>query len=123
MKALLEPYKKANENLALIHSAMERSTKGLEDMTIKQLETKIKLFADETREHLAFLAAAVDKMQLHEMKGAMDRIVASERRKFGVRLEDLHKIVWWRQTKEKAINVGLAIAAVCFFIVLLRLML
>lgn len=122
LKAVYEPYKKANDNLALIHSAMDRSTKGLEDLSIKQLEMKIKLFADETKEHLLLLSVAVDKMQLSEMKGSMERIIASERRKFSTRLDDLRTVVWWRQAKGRAINAGLATLALLFFILLLRLM-
>jgi hypothetical protein len=122
LKAVFEPYKKANDNLALIHSAMDRSLKGLEDLTIKQLEAKVKLFDEETKEHLKLLETAVGKIQLHEMKFAMERIIKAETRKVLVRHDELENTIWWWRARERAINVGLAVAALCFFLFLLRLM-
>jgi hypothetical protein len=122
LKARLEPYTRANNELGFMRSALERSKKGLEELTTKQLANKISLFKEESSEHIVLCTAAVNKIDLHEIKAGLERVIVAERRKIVNQLETLESILWWREMKLRALIYGgaftvvLLIALVLFYL-------
>ena len=107
VKDRLEPYIKANNELAYIGSAIDRSTKGLDDLTIKQFKHKMDLFISEVNEHIGLCAVAVGKIDLHQVKAGLERLIAAERRRAGKRTSELQTWLWWRQRGEEAAYAAL----------------
>lgn len=101
-KVRLDPYIKANNEFGFIQSAIERSTKGLEDLTIKQFTVKMKLFTEEANEHLNLCAVAINKIDLHQIKASLERVLAAERRRVAKRTDELKRTLWWHEKREIA---------------------
>lgn len=110
LKGRLEPYTRANNELAFMRSALDRSKKGLDELTNMQLARKIGLFKEETTEHIVLCTAAVNKIELHEIKAGLERVIVAERRKIVNQLETLESILWWREMKLRAFVYGGAFA-------------
>ena len=119
LKARLEPYTRANNELGFVRSALERSKKGLDDLTNVQLARKIALFKEETTEHSALCRAAVNKIELHEIKAGMERVIASDLRKILNQLETLESILWWREMKVRGLVYGGGFAVLVLIVMLL----
>ena len=96
-KSHLETYSKANNEFALIKSAFERtpSKKITHEFTIPQLKRRIELFAEEVDEHLTLCTSAIEKIELHQVKAGLLRVVVAERRRFIIHLEELQSALWW----------------------------
>jgi len=109
LKDRLEPYIKANNELAFIASAIDRSSKGLDDLTIKQFKHKMELFASEVNEHIGLCAVAVGKIDLHQVKAGLERLIAAERRRVAKRTGELQTWLWWRLRMEEAAYAALAV--------------
>jgi len=101
-KGRLDPYITANHEFGFIQSAIERSSKGLEDLTIKQFRAKMTLFTEEAKEHLGLCAVAINKIDLHQVKAALERVHAAERRRVAKRTDELKMSLWWLTKREIA---------------------
>ena len=115
LKTRLDPYTRANNELGFMRSALDRSKKGLDELTNTQLARKIGLFKEETTEHIALCTVAVNKIELHEIKAGLERVIVAERRKILNQLETLESILWWREMKLLALIYG-GVFAVVFLI-------
>ena len=102
VKDRLDPYIKANHEFGFIQSAIERSSKGLDDLTIKQFAAKMNLFNEEVKEHLGLCAVAINKIDLHQVKAGLERVLAAERRRVAKRTDELKTSLWWREKRELA---------------------
>jgi hypothetical protein len=109
LKDRLEPYIRANNELAYITSAIDRSTKGLDDLTIKQFKNKMELFVSEVNEHIGLCAVAVAKIDLHQVKAGLERLIAAERRRVAKRVGELQTWLWWRLRMEEAAYTALVV--------------
>jgi hypothetical protein len=97
VKARLNPYIRANNELALIHSARERASKGGDTLTTQQFKQKIEIFDEEAREHFALCGAAISRIELAEVKNALERVLASERRRVLSQKDKLKMVLIYRQ--------------------------
>jgi len=111
-KGRLDPYIKANHEFGFIQSAIDRSSKGLDDLTIKQFRTKMNLFTEEAKEHLGLCALAINKLDLHQVKAGLERVLAVERRRVAKRAEELNTTLWWLEKREVAAWSALITVAV-----------
>lgn len=115
VKERLAPYIKANNELAFIASAIDRSTKGLEDLTIKQFKHKLDLFVSEVNEHIGLCTVAVGKIDLHQVKAGLERLIAAERRRVVKRTGELQTWLWWRLRMEEAAYTALVLLGLLLF--------
>ena len=112
-KTHLEAYSKVNNEFALIKSAMERAPNTNNDFTIRQLKQKIDLFAEEVEEHLTLCTSSIEKIELHQVKAGLLRVVVAERRRFSIHLEELQSALWWHTKFTDA-----AVALFCIMVLL-----
>jgi hypothetical protein len=116
----LESYTKVNNELALIRSAIERSCKGLEGLTIGQIEHKLKLFEEETMEHFTLCAIAINNIDLHEINSGLERLMASEQRRSMNHVNDLCDTIRYHKRVSLARDASLLFVGSFFFYLFVR---
>ena len=99
-KNISDIYVKINNELGFIRSAIDRSNKNLNDLTIKQFKNKVALFVEEAKEHIVLCEQAINKIELHEIKFAFERIINAEKKKINRYNNELQDQIWWMETKK-----------------------
>ena len=95
------PYKRVNEELALLKSAINRLFKDPWYLTKTQLDDRYKLISEEANEHAVLCNAAIQKLDLDEIKVGLARVLNSERRRLAHlqrNFKYLIRAVWLKET-------------------------
>ncbi len=127
MSLRIQPYTKANTQLAVIHWLREGSFKGVEEyagLSITQLESKIRRFDKESKEHIALCSDAISEIQHQQIKFALERVLSSETRRIEKRVKKMKLHLFCFKLVElffKAIVIGLIIGAIAGVIHYMRL--
>jgi len=107
LKKQLAPYSRVNDELAFLKSAMNRALANTANLTKNQLESKFKLFVDETRDHASMCVAQICRIEQEEVKQALNRVLEAEKRKL-VKLTNSYKMLILKtHVKELAMYIGL----------------
>jgi hypothetical protein len=77
----IDNYKRVNDEIAFLKSALNRLFKDVWNLTKVQLENKFRLFNEEASEHSSLCNAAIQKIELDEVKIGLLRVLNSERRR------------------------------------------
>jgi len=104
LKTITDIYTKINNELGFIRSAIERSHKNLDDLTIKQFKHKVDLFVEESNEHVVLCERSINKIELHEIKFALERVLIAERKKIIKYTSDLNYKIWIKELYTKLFN-------------------
>jgi isoleucyl-tRNA synthetase len=99
-KNISDLYVKINNELGFIRSAIDRSNKNLTDLTIKQFKNKVALFVEEANEHVVLCEQSINKIELHEIKFALERIINAEKKKINRYNNELQDQIWWMEAKK-----------------------
>jgi hypothetical protein len=108
-KSINDIYMKINNEFGFIRSAIERSKKNVDDLTIKQFKRKVELFIEESTEHVVLCEKSIDKIELHEIKFALERILNAEKKKIVKYTKDLDYQVWWLELSSMCFKFGIVI--------------
>jgi hypothetical protein len=108
-------YKRIDNELALIKSALGRLMKGLEPLTISQLEQRLKLFKEEIAEHSILCNASIGRLEHDEIKAGIVRVVEAEKRRSAKLASEFGWVIW----KKKAYNAGMVGLFVALLVLLL----
>jgi hypothetical protein len=111
----LTPYKRINDELGFLRSSMNRALQNTENFTKVQLDARYKLFHEESNEHAMLCLAAINKIELDEVKVAFSRILAAERRRITSMTEELQWLIKKALMKDFATRSAL----VCVFLAIL----
>ena len=98
-------YMKINNEFGFIRSAIERSKKNIDDLTLKQFKKKVALFIEEVNEHIILCESSINKIELHEIKFALERIIIAEKKKIDKYKKDLKNQIWWNKNNDVRICV------------------
>lgn len=90
-KSYLEPYSKFNNDMAFLKSSIERSNKEISQLTLSQLEKRLKLFKEEYNEFSTLCSVSISKMALPEVNSALSRVLVVEKRRA---LNEEKKLLW-----------------------------
>jgi len=115
-KSINDIYMKINNEFGFIRSAIERSKKNVDDLTIKQFKRKVELFIEESTEHVALCESSIDKIELHEIKFALERILNAEKKKIVKYTKDLNYQVWWLELSSLCFKFGIVIFLISIMI-------
>ena len=99
-KNINDIYTKINNELGFIRSAIDRSNKNITDLTIKQFTQKVALFVEEANEHVILCERSINKIELHEIKFALERIINAEKKKINKYKNELNNQIWWMETQQ-----------------------
>jgi len=116
----LNPYIRVNTEFALIHSVRERGFNGVEELTTEQFKEKIALFDEESREHLALCSAAIEKIDLHQVQHALQRVLASERRHVASQKEKLKMMLVRKHAWKIGVVFCTAYGVICVLLTMYR---
>jgi len=109
LKESLDPYSVINNELSYIKSAIDRSNKELDTLTLPQLEKRATLYADEYKEHISLCNVAVNKLPLAEVKNSFARVLVAERKR-AIKAEDsISRTIWIRKVTYK-VSFGFALS-------------
>ena len=103
-KNINDIYTKINNELGFIRSAIDRSNKNITDLTIKQFTQKVALFVEEANEHVILCERSINKIELHEIKFALERIINAEKKKINKYKNELNNQIWWMETRKTIIQ-------------------
>ena len=92
-------YMKINNEFGFIRSAIERSKKNIDDLSLKQFKKKVALFIEEVNEHVVLCESSINKIELHEIKFALERIIIAEKKKIDKYKKDLKNQILWTEMK------------------------
>ena len=106
LKNTLTPYKRVNDELAYLKSAMNRVFKDTNNLKKVQLEHKFKLFNDETREHIGMCHGQIMRIEHEEIKFALIRILEADKRKVNKLAYSYKMLILRTHIKELAMNIG-----------------
>jgi hypothetical protein len=117
----LDPYVKANNEFALVESAIQRSFKGTDILNAEQFQMKMKLFEEEVNEHLLLCSLAISKIDLHQVRRGLERVYASEHRRAIRRMKHLQLVLYTKHAWKFG-SFAIAIYGVfCILMTLFRL--
>lgn len=105
LKAQLQPYSSANNELALIKSAIERLNKDTAELTIAQLEKRQNLFHEEFSEHKALATVATAKIAYADVKSCVLRVINAEVKRSALEDKKLTLTIWYRKSTETTTKV------------------
>lgn len=105
LKAQLQPYSSANNELALIKSAIERLNKDTGELTIAQLEKRQNLFHEEFSEHKALATVASSKIAYADVKSCLLRVINAEVKRSALEDKKLTLTIWYRKSTETTTKV------------------
>lgn len=117
----VSPFKNINTELGFIKGAVGRSYM-CENLNKRQLEMKLKLFIDETAEHVILCNREINKIEYHEIQSSLSRILASERKKITQAEARLKRVIFQAHIKEILIKVSVIISTVVVFLIILRIL-
>ena len=109
MNKRLQLYIDVDEDFTFIHWARENSFNKLEGLTADQMARKIRLFDEESKEHIALCSKAINQIEHHQIKSALQRVLASERRRSEKRVKEMGRELLVKQVR----GGGLFIVILC----------
>lgn len=120
----LVPYKRVNDELAFLKGSLVRALQNTDNLNKVQLDLRFKLFKEEATEHAALCNAAINKIDLDEVKASLLRVLTAERKRI-VQTESNFKMVIFKvHVKEVTIKVTTSVSiAIGILAVLYQLLL
>jgi hypothetical protein len=85
---------------------------------LKQFKKKVALFIEEVNEHVVLCESSINKIELHEIKFALERIIIAEKKKIDKYKKDLKNQILWIEIK----TMMLAAVFIIFIIISILLL-
>lgn len=119
LKSINDIYTKINNEFGFIRSAIERSQKNLDDLTVKQFKYKVALFIEEANEHVGLCERSINKIELHEIKFALERVLVAERKKIVKYTSDLNYKIWVKELYATLFNFSIILFVIIIIIIVM----
>ena len=106
----LVPYKRVNDELAFLKGSLVRALQNTDNLTKIQLDLRFKLFKEEANEHAALCNAAINKIDLDEVKAALLRVLIAERKRIVQTENNFKTVIFKAHAKELTIKVTTSVS-------------
>jgi Fe2+ transport system protein B len=112
MNKRLQLYIDVDEYFTFIHWATENSFNKLEGLTVDQMARKIRLFHEDSNEHIVLCSKTINQIEHHQIKSALQRVLASETRRTEKRVKEMERALLIKQVR----GGGLFIVILCIIV-------
>jgi hypothetical protein len=106
----IAPYKRVNDELAFLKSSLVRALQNTGNLNKIQLDLRFKLFKEEANEHAALCNAAINKVELDEVKAALLRVLTAERKRIVQTERNFKMVIFKAHAKELTIKVTTSVS-------------